>query len=201
MAFVASPNCVQLALIGALDGQPVENTFHYRLPAPASLANLQALVTAADAYWVAHVARWPTNFTVTKFYARALDTINSPSFERNPAAPITGTNFSGTLPNNVSFAVTRYTGLAGRRNRGRVYWIGITDDDLTGANTMDSGRADGFVTYLEGFRTAMAAATPSATEVIIHKADGSHNDVIGYRYSDLFCDAQRRRLPAHNIHH
>lgn len=200
MPFVAAPNVVQLALICTQDNEPIENTFHYRMPAPASLADLTAMANTADTYWAAHNAFWPSNLSVIKYYLRALDSSTAPSFEKNPATAIDGTRTGNVWPNDVTLACTRYTGLAGRKNRGRVYWMGICDTDTSGPNTIAPSFVTNILGILAGFQTAMAGGTPSAIEVILHRTDGTHNDVIGWRVSDFFLDNQRRRLPGHNRH-
>lgn len=201
MPFVAAANCIELAVIALQDNQPVENTFTFRLPAPATLANLTTLAGVVDTWVQAHKGQWPTNVTIEKYYLRALDSAGAPTYEQNPSVATDGTKAGTALPNDVTFSVTRYTGLAGRKNRGRLYQIGLVQTDLSGANTVDATRAAGMITTYEALRTAMLAATPSATQIILHRADGTHVDVIGHRYADLFLDSQRRRLPGHNIHH
>lgn len=201
MAFVAAPNCVEMAIIWTLDLIPCETTFHYRLPAPASLANLAAAPAVVFGWFGAHQASFTSELSLTKCYLRALDSSSAPTFEVNPTLPLAGTNTNGVAPNNVSFALTRYTGKAGRKMRGRVYQPGIPDTWLETPNSLFADDAQAVATIWDDLRTRMLAATPVYTEVILHKVDGTHDDVIGYRYSDLFVDSQRRRLPGHNIHH
>lgn len=201
MPFVAAPNCVSLALRMLLDSEPVENTFHYRLPAPATADNLAAIIAGAFTYYGAHRGNFNQVWFLTNAYARALDTAASPSVELNPAAVIQGSDVSELQPNNVSFALTRFTGLAGRANRGRVYHPGISRDLMAHNNFIDAAQAIQLVAFYDGFLTAELATTAAAQEVILHKATGTHTDVLGYRYADLALDSQRRRLPGHNIHH
>lgn len=201
MTFVAAPNCVSLAVIWTLDNQPGETTYHYRLAAPADATALTAIIHVAFARYTTDNGLFANTWEIVKAYARALDTATSPSVELNPAAPIQGAHTSGALPNNVSFAVTRYTGLAGRKMRGRVYWPGIPPDRLDGSSSIGSGTALAYVGFCEAMLADQLAGAAAAHEIILHRATGTHDDVIAYRYSDLFIDSQRRRLPGHNIHH
>lgn len=201
MTFVAAPNCIELDIIYTLSLQPIENTFHYRLPAPATTPQLQALCTVATNWFSAHVASFSSALSLEKFYARALDSASAPTYEGNPLSPLAGTNTGNISPNNVTFAVSRISGLAGRANRGRIYWPGIPTGWLETPNSIYAADAAAVVAIMIDLQTRMLAATPVATEIILHKKLGTHVDVFGYRYSDLFTDSQRRRLPAHNIHH
>lgn len=201
MAFTPAPNCVELDIIASLDGQPIENTFHYRLPAPATAAQLVIGINALFARYAAAAGLLSDHYQLIKGYGRALDTANSPSTEVNPAAAIAGTDGSGPLPNNVSFALTRRTGLAGRKMRGRLYWPGLTQGMKGGDNVVTNAWAQLAVNWANTTITTMAALAPSFVEIILHKADGTHNDVVSYGFSDLNMDSMRRRLPGHNIHH
>jgi hypothetical protein len=198
---VAAPNCIQLALIYLLSGETAETTWHYRLSAPATNANLATAVTTLFAWFTSNQSNFTNGITIQKGYARALDTINSPTYEANPASPLSGTGAGAIAPNNVTFAVTRYTGKAGRKMRGRVYFPGIFDAWIGATNQLNASSAATLVTLYDSLRTAMLGATPAFTEIILHRADGTHDDVIGYRYSDQWLDSMRRRLPGHNRHH
>lgn len=201
MAFVAAPNCFSLALRMLLDNQPVENTFHYRVSAPASRATLENAITTAFNYYALHTGFFGLGWYLTSGYARALDSQTAPSAELNPSTVIQGSDASEMQPNNVSFAITRYTGLAGRANRGRVYHPSITRDVMSGANAMNASQALGFIGFYNGLMAQMLSGTAAATEIILSRSLGTHHDVVAYRYADLNLDSQRRRLPGHNIHH
>lgn len=200
MPFVAAPNTVEVAVIARVDGESVENTFHFKLAAPATLSDLQDMAAIVDTQVATWNSLWSTLTDVEKYYLRALDSSSAPSYEQNPASPITGTQAANPLPNDVSFALTRYTGLAGRAHRGRIYLFGLYYGALTEANTIKQAVADDWVTTLNLLDAAMLAGPPAATEVILHRATGTTTDVIGWRWSDLIPDNQRRRLPGHNRH-
>lgn len=201
MPFVNAPNCLSLAANILVDNIPVQNTFHYRQAAPASATDLAACGNVYMNWWQSHLADYPTNVQLVSVYLRALDTANSPTFKENPIGSTTGTAAGEALPNNVTFSLTRWTGLAGRKMRGRIYWAALSDAWRDGDNTLASTVANNMVVHLEGLRIAMGAQAVPQQEIILHRLTGAHNDVLGYRFADLFLDSQRRRLPGHNIHH
>lgn len=200
MTFVAAPGIVSFAGIWSLDNQVVENTFAYHMAGAIDDAVLHAMATTYASWANTNKFLWPTNAQLLKMYARDLTSQFSFSYEGVPLVPVTGTKTGITLPSNVSFAVKRETGLAGRKNRGRVYWIGLTDGDRSDDNHITAGRALAFVTGLTSLMSAQLSDN-GATEVIYHRFVGTGTPIIGYTYSDLTIDAMRRRLPDHNRHH
>lgn len=200
MAFVPAPGICEVDIIWNQAGQHTQNTFHYRKAATGP-SDLIALCNTALADIAAHwTGLLSTHVSVVEAYARDLSSQNSWTVTQVPTAPIVGTDATELHPNNVSFAVKRQTGLAGRKMRGRVYWPGIPDDFLTETNTMDTVKAGDLTIVLTGLMTQQVTDN-AAQEVILHKATGIGTNVIGYVTSDFTLDSQRRRLPGHNIHH
>lgn len=199
MSFVPAPGIVTMQAIWLLDNQPVENTYAYQVAGTINLAKLNAMANTYITWAAAHVSAWPTNAQVLKLYLRDMTTESSVTSEFVPTAAVVGTKVGVTLPSNVTFAVKRMTNLAGRKNRGRIYWIGLTDNDRTDDNHIASSRALQFVT---NSNTLLAAelADNSATEVVYHRSLGTGTVITGYTYTDLTIDAMRRRLPDHNRH-
>jgi hypothetical protein len=70
----------------------------------------------------------------------------------------------------------------------------------SGPNLVIAGTAITLATQLDELRLAQLSDN-GATEVILHRADGTHTPVTQYVCSDFVIDSQRRRLPAHNRHH
>jgi hypothetical protein len=67
-----------------------------------------------------------------KVLARDLTVQNGLSLESTSSLPITGTNSNAGCSNNVTLAVKWQTGYAGRSYRGRTYFIGLTENNVTG---------------------------------------------------------------------
>lgn len=201
MQFVPAPGIVALSAIFIAQTEPCENTFHYRVGGTIDIAKLTEIADTYIAWLQSDLSNWANDVRLQKVYVRDLTTQHSAVTEVNPVGSTVGTDASGPLPNNVSWALARRTGKSGRAFRGRVYLIGMTIGDLdTGAQTITPARANARVAFYDGLITAQQSDN-AATEVILHRALGTGTDVIGYGYSDLYLDSQRRRLPGHNRHH
>lgn len=197
----AAPGIVALNAIWSLANENVENTFHYRVAGSITTAVLTAMAQTYDNWVTAHAILFPTDAAFIKAYVEDLSSSAAPSIEWNPPAPIDGTDSGEALPNNVTWAVKRLTGLRGRANRGRIYWIGITAASLDPTSQQITvARANVRVTACEALMASQLSDN-SAQEVILHRALGTGTDVTAYAYADLFLDSQRRRLPGHNRHH
>ena len=200
MPAVPAPGIVQLNGIMTLADEKVENTFHYRVSGTVTRAILEAMANTYVSWWSAYAGLYGTSVGLILVYVRDLSSSSGQTLDFVPTSTTDGTRTSPLLPNNVTIAIKRETGLAGRSNRGRVYWVGITQDMLSSPNQMVLGTAASLAAALDNLRTSQASAN-SATEVILHKASGTGTDVIGYVPADQTLDSQRRRLPGHNRHH
>lgn len=196
-----APGIVALNAIWQCASENVENTYHYHVAGTIDIAKLTAMAVTYKNWVAANVVLWSTQSGFIKAYLEDLSSSSAASLEYNPPTVVDGTDAGNILPNNVTWAVKRMTGLRGRANRGRIYWIGLTD-----ASTDPSGqqitkpRADVRVTAAAALMASQFTDN-GAQEVIYHKSHGTGTNVSGYSYSDLFLDSQRRRLPGHNIHH
>lgn len=200
MSYVDAPGIVTIQPIFGLNTQPVENTFHYHVTGAINATVLTALGNAYIAWFTAHTGLFSTSLSLDKVYCRDLSTQFGASLDVNPTDSLSGTAAGTVLPNNVSFALKRQSGLAGRANRGRIYHPGITQAACSGTNVLSGGFAADLVIAYNALLAAMIAAGADH-EVILHRALGTGTQITGYAWSDLFLDSQRRRLPGHNIHH
>lgn len=201
MTAPAAPGIVALNAIWQSANENVENTYHYHVAGTIDTALLTAMATTYENWATANVALFSTQAGLIKIYLEDLTSTNSASLEYNPPAVVDGTDAGAILPNNVSFSIKRMTGLRGRANRGRIYWISLTEGSLDpSGQQITKARADVRVTACNSL-LANQLADNAATEVIYHKALGTGTTVTAYTYADLFLDSQRRRLPMHNRHH
>jgi hypothetical protein len=200
MPFVPAAGVVSMAAIWSLDNQNVENTFNYHVGATIDIAKLTAMATTYATWANTNKIDWPNNCQLLKLYLRDLTTQSGAVEEFVPVSAIVGTKTGTPLPNQVAFAIKRQTGLAGRKNRGRLYQFGITDTDRSDDNHIATSRVLAWITH---YNTLLAsqASDNGAAEVILHRATGTYTAVLGYNYADLTIDCQRRRLPDHNRHH
>lgn len=198
--FVPAPGITAVTLDWIIDGQPAVTTFHYdtgHLTSPDIVGFCEEVENYIAAHWLVQLC---DETQLIKVRGRSLDSQFDNEGQWVPATELNGTDASGLKPNNVSFAVKRYTGTAGRQNRGRVYWPGITNAMVDSPNTLKAVQAAAFVTVLTGLLTSLAGAPIPGAEVLLHRSTGTHIPVAGYTVTDLNLDSQRRRLPGHNIH-
>lgn len=200
MPYVNAPGIVHMGAIWTQDNQNVENTYHYHLTGTIDPTVLAAIAQTYVTWATANLNLWSTNCNLLKIYMRDLSTQFGATLDLVPATTLNGTKVGESLPNNVAWAMKRQSGLAGRANRGRLYWFGIVDADLDGPNRIAGSRATNMITKAETLRLSEFTDN-GATEVIFHKKLGTGTPVVGYSSSDRTLDAQRRRLPDHNRHH
>lgn len=200
MTFVAAAGVASVDVIWTQDEQTVENTFHYHRTAAWDLASLEGLANTYLAWVSTRTSMFADVCQLVKVYARDLTTASSASVEVVPPAMIEGANASGQMPMNVTWALKRLTGLAGRANRGRLYMIGLSENQIgSDRQTILPSQATNFRVQYDALLSAQLADN-TAQEVILHRALGTHTDVTEYGWSDYFLDSQRRRLPGHNRH-
>lgn len=183
-----------------LAGERVENTFHYLLGVEPDIPTMTAMANTYIAWWVANAGLYSNACGLVLIYLRSLTTQTSPTVEIVPGATTTGTRVSPLKPNNCSIAIKRQTGHAGRKNRGRVYWVGITNDMMSDSNDLIPLTAANMAGALNTLLSDQAVGN-AAQEVILHRSDGTTTPVISYTVVDQAVDSQRRRLPGHNRHH
>lgn len=116
-----------------------------------------------------------------------------------------GTLAGASLPDNVTLAIKKSTGKAGRAFRGRVYWIGLSVAKQT-KDMYDGVEVTAIVTALETLRTSVEAVANCGLAIVHGQIDGvvqnprPWTQVIGHVATDDTLDSQRRRLLSHNIH-
>lgn len=201
MAFVPAPGITAITLDWLIDQQPGVNTFHYdtgHLDPADVVAFCEQVWNYVEAHWLANIN------SLTQFIrvrGRALDSSADSEGQFAGVGTFMGEDASDGLPNNVTWAVKRSTGLSGKHNRGRVYWVGLATNMLDEINKMSGARGGAIIGNLNGMLTALAAAPFPGSEVLLDRKTGAHVPVTEYVATDYFLDSQRRRLPGHNIHH
>ncbi len=205
--FIPAPNCVSIELIYYSFIVVCENVLHVELPDPASLADLQAIRAVVDTWDSGNWKnRRPGGVSLARIKCKALDTNSSP-VEDYPLSPIrAGTQGAATCPLNVTFCIKLGTGIIGRSYRGRLYTPGVVPGNLVNVNTMDASEANAIITSLSALKTALAAASPSATLVVLSyrhnnawRSTAVATPVSTISYTDLAIDSQRRRLNGRGI--
>lgn len=201
MAFVAVPNCVELAFNTTWAGERTQNRVGVFVGASPSQAQCDAVANIGLGWWASDVVPLtPSTLELREAHVRDLTVINGLEATAAPVGTLVGTNGSPSLPNNVAICASLRTGFTGRSARGRWFWQGLSesqvaDSVVTGTLLPDIVAA---ITNL-----AVLLATGGFNLVIISRVTGGAPRVpapITFTVTDvLFVDAvvdsQRRRLP------
>lgn len=200
MAFVPFSNTAEFELRHTMDGQKVENTLYFD---KASAWDSASLLAAADQLRDS----WATNMipllggsaTFTEVFARDLSTAESFEATSVVSPPLTG---AGGLaaPNNVTLCVSFRSGVAGRSNRGRNYWLSVPRSELVAANTLDVDYVAAIVSAYGQMQSDMGDlgytwVIASRYHNKVQRTSGTTQVVTGILAVDGTVDSQRRRLP------
>jgi hypothetical protein len=124
---------------------------------------------------------------------------NGPQAVFSAGLPAAGALAQQMLPGSVAFCVSLRTGLTGRSARGRYYWQGLTEDQVSG-NTVASGTVTSIVGAMDNLISTITGI--SAFPVIVSYFSGGIarpggpvtfliNDALAV---DNIVDSQRGRL-------
>lgn len=202
MPFVSVPNTAEATVVysGPNNNQMV-NTYHFRRPVegwdPDSLQALgEALLDWEENYARGHRSNQVRCLGVE---CRDLNTQDSFLVFVAKVPPIVGQINQGVLPANVTLAVSFRTPFAGRSFRGRSYWIGLAEGDVSG-DFVSPGRGDGIVNACNALKDVVAPAVGAELVVVSKVANGQPRTVgvatpvTSIGLTDFRVDTQRRRL-------
>lgn len=204
MAFQSVPDVAQIDIVFLQNGQTMQNSFYGFHPGGYSLVDLQALADdidlAVDTVWL---ARLPDQCTYVRTDVRGLEFENDLVATQN-ANSGPGADVSAPLPNNVTFAIKKSSGLTGRAARGRTYWVAIPQNKLNASdeNTLDATYINFIVASVDVIRTNIASVGTWEAKLVSRFLDGVKRDT-GVTFPWLstsnvnnVIDTQRGRLPA-----
>lgn len=203
MAFQAVPDTVEIDMIFTLNGVTVQNVFYAEIPGGYVQADLTALATQIDLQWN---GTWrsdqPPEVIYLRTEVRGLAVENDLTASAN-ASSNPGLNASEAMPNNVTFAIKKESGLTGRSARGRTFWIGIPQNQVEVAdeNQLQAAFVALLVANVDSIRTAILAV-PSWNPVLVSRfqggakrAQGKTFPWIGSTNVDTRLDTHRLRMP------
>lgn len=198
MAFIPAPNAIRICLQFEWTGQIVEICIGILKNAGVAEEDLTDVAESLELWRRANLRPLQTtDITATQWVATSLASETAPSIilpiDTNP----TGSNASGSVPNNVTLVTTFLTALRGRSYRGRVYTPGLAQDQMATAvafsdataaaltvayAAIDTYLSPGFVHCVLSYQNSGAARTSAA-----------RTPITGYR-TEVNVDSQRRRL-------
>jgi len=201
MPFVPAPTIVKCSWFYTLNGQPAMNRIHVTtgttLPTEAECASIAA---SGASWWEDNCqAIVHPNMILREVQAMSIAEANGPQAVFSSGFPLAGTLGQPGLPGNNSFCVSLRTGLTGRSARGRWYWAGLTEGQVTD-NEVLSGSVTSIVAALDNLINALTSGP--IQPVIVSFVSGGVPRVGGPVYFpitdalavDNVVDSQRGRL-------
>lgn len=201
MAFQAVPDTAEVLTIFIANSISVQMTFYAEFPGGYSLADLTALANAADFSVGADFLPIMTqDILYDRTHVRGLSSIDD--FEVSDqtfAGP--GQVASGGMPNSVTIAIQRNSGLTGRSSRGRVYWVGLASSQLTAdENFVATASVTAIVSAIFNMRTQLDGS--GWDPVIVSRFTGGAKRAVGVTFPwintlaiNARVDSRRDRMP------
>jgi len=203
MPFIPAPNILMCEVRAIKALQHIENRFHVNCGHEPVMADIVAvnsvLSTSVLNDWLPLL---PSDLDVVSNFYRSLQTINSIQLEAPYDAGATGTMSGQAAPNQNTICISLRTASAGRSARGRLYWLGLTEDQYT-SNTMGATELANIVTAVDTLRANLATAgypmtiVSYQTNLEFRPGGPVYFPVTSVLAVDNILDSQRRRMPGH----
>jgi hypothetical protein len=208
MPFVPVVNTAEVELRYLWDGQQVENTLYFENRDAIDLTGMLDLTNALESWWNDNLAPITSDtVTLKEIVVTDLTTATAPSLVTPALVDSVGTHSINSLPNNVSLCVSFRTAARGRSFRGRNYFVGLCEDQVTantvagatvtalqdaynllsGAGTLAANWTWSVVSRFSGMGGTPRRPTPRTTGVI--------TPITSALVVDPIIDSMRRRLP------
>lgn len=169
------------------------NVFHVHTTDIPSIADCEA-VRDVVIDWVDGVynGTWALNVSSDRVVVTDVSVLDGVQAEG--AVTVAGVLVGTAVPSNVTLAVKKSTGRAGRRNRGDWYsWpCSANQLEVLDSNLFTEAHRDSVVNALETLRVALQTA--GYPMVVASKASGQTREVQAMVATDRAVDSQRRRL-------
>lgn len=197
--FIPAIDTAQVRMQYAIEGQQVENVFYFQAEAPFNLTTLEALATSVHTGWTDFFApNQPTALTLTNIVCTALDESDGAQY----TLPVNeaGHGIQAALPLNASWALKFSSGFRGRSRRGRMYWLQMTEPNVTGS-MVNADAANAILTGVQQFFDHVNTDTGARHVIVsycgggVWRTDAEITEVESISYTDLVIDSQRNRLP------
>lgn len=199
MGFVPFLTTAQVEMRFVQAGQKVENVYHVKKVGGWTVETMEELAADFVSWWSGtQKAYAPITLGLVMVAVKDLTTQYSAGIEYTTGLPLAGENTDEQMPNNVTAAVKFTTGLRGRSFRGRVYYIGLTNQHVI-ANTIDPGHVTTMNGWFANLITRLGAL--DAQLVVASRIGGGVERTTGISTPvlsasvDATVDSQRRRLP------
>jgi len=201
MSFVGNENVAEATVVHVQDNQLLVNTLYFFSTVPITEANLYALASGLGDIWEnTFMPLKSSTVFLSEVNVIQLVPVPAPTAAWSPLTVVQGGDTNAASPNNVSLAISFRTGLSGRSYRGRNYWIGFTEPNVTN-NQIDGTLVNSILaayTLLIGVDAVASDWTWSVYSRYVNGVEretGTSTDVTSVGTTDSIVDSQRRRLP------
>lgn len=200
MAFVSFQNTCLVELVMTQFGNARVNTLYIEQDSAWSNVTMGLLSASIITWWKNEPRALMSNtVTLTTCRVRSLESQFGLVIEESVTAGNVGAITTPALPGNVTCTVKFLTGFAGRRRRGRNFWVGLCEPQV-GEDVVDPDIVAGMIAAYEQLNGSLVGGT-NPRHVVASRAgidpevggEGMTVEVISYA-SDGVVDSQRRRL-------
>jgi len=197
--FIPAAETAKVEMRYTWDDQHVENVLHFTKEGGWDGTSLAVLAQNVAEGWLAELQgmQAPT-VTLREIYVRDME-VEAGAEATFPVG--TPGNAEGVaLPNNVSLALSFRTGLSGRSNRGRIFWIGLLEGQVIDNTVQPTPLAAivlGFRDFIEYVETETEASlvVVSYCSENVWRTNAQVTPVTTILVTDPTIDSMRRRLP------
>jgi hypothetical protein len=114
-------------------GGVAENVLNFRFTTAITGTILSNLATVLHSWFTTTLApQKSVQVSLTRMILTDLSTATGPQLVYTTGLPESGTAGFDVMPGNVTLAVSLRSSLRGRSQRGRIYWIGMVDENVIG---------------------------------------------------------------------
>lgn len=200
MAFIPAAATVKVQFKYSALGQVLYNVLWFRDTADAvSIEGMEDLAFIMEERWVANMAPLTaSDVALTEIIVTDWSGPTAPSVTRFVSE--VGDLTAALLPLNCTFTTTFKTVQRGRSGRGRAYFVGLHEGQVTG-NAVLSTPANAIVAAWEDLCANATTGSSEWEHVVVSfvtegapRTDAYVQPVTSYSYYDLSVDSQRRRL-------
>lgn len=206
MANQPAPGVLEVRLQYLSDGEKCENVYHVHHGSSIAWpeADIEDVLSTFENWedTTASLLR-PTDVSLYNMVGSDLTSLTAFRRSRAVSPAIVGSIASDSLPNNATMAITFNTGNRGKGQNGRQFWIGLTENHVTG-NSVEAAHRDSIISALEALDAAIQTLDPAYRLVVLHRVvNGVHpptagtTNVLSFSTADLIVDSQKNRLPNH----
>jgi hypothetical protein len=198
--FIPVPNVSVFSPIYIYDGQRCQNNFYVEHVSGWFDATQRTVADEMCNWWITKLATWvPQSCQLVQIDYRDLSTYDGNAGTFTNGLPVVGSHNSQQVPNNCSVAVSMKTARRGRSYRGRIYHIGLAEDEVE-KNDLVGNFHYNLQTAYEDLLTTVNAV-PDCTMVVVSRYSNKVARSVGVATAitgavvNTKIDSQRRRLP------